>query len=88
MAISERMRSSYGKMVYFLQDTQAPEIQELLEFKCVRPLQTVYTYLEENGLLDVLRSEHLETATQVITPEGMRRISITGYFSLNIDILT
>jgi hypothetical protein len=67
---AERMRSSYGKLVYFLQDTQMPEIQELLEFKCVRPLQTVHSYLEAKGLLDMLRSEHIETATRVITPEG------------------
>lgn len=64
------MRSSYGKLVYFLQDTQMPEIQELLEFKCVRPLQTVHSYLQDKGLLELLRSEHIEVATSVITPEG------------------
>jgi hypothetical protein len=35
----EKMRSEYGKLVYLLMDSQLPEIQELLEFKCVRPLQ-------------------------------------------------
>jgi hypothetical protein len=35
------MRSEYGKMVYLLQDSQMEEVQELLEFKLVKPLKTV-----------------------------------------------
>lgn len=40
----EKMRSEYGKLVYLLMDSQLPEIQELLEFKCVRPLQVCWPH--------------------------------------------
>ncbi|KNC86439.1 hypothetical protein SARC_01395 [Sphaeroforma arctica JP610] len=69
----ERMRSSYGKLLYFLQDTQIPEIKELLEFSCVKPMKTVYGYLEANGLLNLLHDDLLETATHEIPAHGQSR---------------
>eukprot|EP00124_Ichthyophonus_hoferi_P004647 Ihof_evm2s538 gene=Ihof_evmTU2s538 len=72
----ERMRSSYGKLIYFLQDTQIPEVQDLLEFSCVAPLKTVYSLLESKGGLDLLRHEYIEIATRVITPEGKHRYDV------------
>lgn len=41
----DRMRSTYGLLVYMLMDSAEAPIQELLEFPCVRPLRTVYTRL-------------------------------------------
>ena len=35
----EKMRSEYGKMVYLLQDSQSPDVREMLSFKLVRPLK-------------------------------------------------
>lgn len=36
----DRMRSDYGKLMYLLMDASDPDVQELLEFNCVRPLRT------------------------------------------------
>ena len=41
----DRMRSTYGLLMYMLMDSAEATIQELLEFKCVRPLRTVYARL-------------------------------------------
>ena len=45
----EKMRSEYGKMIYLLQDSQMEEVQELLEFKLVRPMRTAHELLREEG---------------------------------------
>lgn len=42
---TDKMRSEYGKLVYLLMDSADENIQELIEFRCVRPLRTVYTLL-------------------------------------------
>ena len=36
----DRMRSDYGKLMYLLMDASDPDIQDLLEFNCIRPLRT------------------------------------------------
>lgn len=41
----DRMRGSYGMLMYMLMDSAEPTIQDLLEFQCVRPLRTVYSLL-------------------------------------------
>ncbi|KAJ3221316.1 hypothetical protein HK099_003599 [Clydaea vesicula] len=70
----EKMRESYGKLLYLLQDSQMPEIKEMLEFDCVIPIKTVYKVLEENGCLEVLSDEIIVTATQeIITSPGKSR---------------
>lgn len=33
----ERMRSAYGKLIYFLMDSTKPDIQQLLQFDLVTP---------------------------------------------------
>jgi len=49
----------------------------MLEFKCVRPLKTVYSVLEENGALAVLKDEHILTATaEIIASPNKRRADI------------
>jgi Protein of unknown function (DUF2009) len=52
-----RMRTTYGKLIYVLMDAQIPEVKALLDFSCVRPIKTVYSVLEENGALDVLKDD-------------------------------
>lgn len=56
-----------------LQDSQIPEIHEMLEFRIVRPLRTVYEYLAERNALDVLRDPRLALATGEIHAEGKPR---------------
>lgn len=69
----EKMRNTYGKLIYMLQDSQAPEIQDMLGFTAVKPIRTVYKVLEEGGALDMLREEIIGIATQEINPENKSR---------------
>ncbi len=62
----DKMRSEYGKLVYLLMDSSDDHVQNLLEFKCVRPLRTVYTLLEECNGLAVLQDPLVEAATAEI----------------------
>ncbi|GAX77609.1 hypothetical protein CEUSTIGMA_g5053.t1 [Chlamydomonas eustigma] len=62
----DKMRSEYGKLMYLLMDSSDPRIQDLLEFKCVQPLKTVYSLLEEKGGLKMLDDPLVEVATAEI----------------------
>ena len=69
----EKMRSEYGKLLYLLMDSADTNVQELLHFKCVRPLRTVYSVLEELGGLGLLADPSLEVATAEIQTAGRTR---------------
>ncbi|KAF8514819.1 hypothetical protein BU17DRAFT_94076 [Hysterangium stoloniferum] len=69
----EKMRSTYGKLVYVLMDAQIPEVKNLLDFSCVRPIKTVYSILEEHDALGVLKDDLITVATQEIYSEGKTR---------------
>ncbi|KAL6771975.1 hypothetical protein ACKKBG_A28500 [Auxenochlorella protothecoides x Auxenochlorella symbiontica] len=69
----EKMRDTYGKLMYMLMDASEPEIQELLEFNCIRPLRTVYTLLEGAGALALLDDPLLDCATAEIHASGVPR---------------
>ena len=69
----EKMRSEYGKLVYLLQDSQSMEMQELLDFRLVKPLNTVDAFLRERGGEALLRDALMETATAEIMHEGLAR---------------
>ncbi|CAE8657139.1 unnamed protein product, partial [Polarella glacialis] len=45
----ERMRDSYGKLMYFLQDSRKPEVRELLEFDAVARVRSVYDVLSKSS---------------------------------------
>lgn len=51
------MRDAYGKLIYLLQDSVIPEIQELLQFTLVRPIHTVHSLLTERNALNILDDE-------------------------------
>lgn len=69
----DKMRNTYGKLIYMLQDSQIPEIQDMLGFTAVAPIKTVYRVLEEGKALDMLREDLIETATQEIQSENRSR---------------
>jgi hypothetical protein len=69
----DKMRDTYGKLMYMLMDSVEPEIQELLGFKCARPLCTVYSFLEEHGADRLLRDPNISTAIAEITTDGKSR---------------
>lgn len=43
----DKMRDTFGKLVYMLMDAQTPDVQELLGFPLVRPLRSVLSFLED-----------------------------------------
>ncbi|KAJ3352177.1 hypothetical protein HDU91_006029 [Kappamyces sp. JEL0680] len=72
----EKMRNTYGKLVYMLQDSQIAEVQEMLGFKCVKPIRTVYGVLEAHNALALLDDPLIEAATAEILDEGRSRRDI------------
>jgi len=72
----DKMRNTYGKLIYMLQDSQIPEIQDMLGFSTVCPIRTVYRVLEKGGALDMLREDIIDIATQEINAENRTRREI------------
>lgn len=69
----DKMRTTYGKLIYLLQDSQSPQVKDMLGFSCVKPIKTVYTVLEEHDALDMLRDDLITVATKEIYSEGRPR---------------
>lgn len=61
------MRTTYGKLMYLLQDAQNPTVAKSLGFSLHKDLVLVAPYLEEHGASELLRDERLEAATQFIS---------------------
>ncbi|RKP22705.1 hypothetical protein SYNPS1DRAFT_25452 [Syncephalis pseudoplumigaleata] len=72
----ERMRSAYGKLMYMLQDSAIPEVQDTLEFSCREDIKTVYGFLEERKALALIADDYVIMATKEIIPEGKTRMAI------------
>ncbi|GMH41918.1 hypothetical protein BSKO_09837 [Bryopsis sp. KO-2023] len=72
----DKMRAEYGKLVYMLMDSADEHIQELLEFKCVRPLKSVHCTLEENDGLKMLSDPLINLATAEIVVADKSRPQI------------
>jgi hypothetical protein len=61
---------------YTLQDSQTPEVRDMLGFTCVTPIKTVHGLLDEHGALDLLRDPLITTATQEIVADKRSRREI------------
>eukprot|EP00798_Chlamydomonas_sp_ICE-L_P010312 gene10312-8243_t len=72
----DKMRSEYGKLMYLLMDSSDSHVQELLEFKCVSPLRTVYSTLEAKGGLAILEDPLMDKATAEIVSRERSRYDI------------
>ncbi|KAL7747829.1 hypothetical protein RI367_006764 [Sorochytrium milnesiophthora] len=72
----EKMRSTYGKLIYMLQDSAVPEVCDMLQFSCIRPVKTVYRVLEEAGCLELLQDQYVAEATKEILSEGKSRRTV------------
>ncbi|KAJ3369538.1 hypothetical protein GGF31_005248 [Allomyces arbusculus] len=72
----EKFRSSYGKLLYLLQDSALPEVQNMLGFSCIMPIKTVHRVLEEHGALALLKDAAVWDATSEIVPDGKTRRQI------------
>jgi hypothetical protein len=72
----EKMRDSYGKLMYLLQDSQMHEVKELLQFSCVSPIKTVYSVLDSGNCLALLTDALIVPATKEIIAEDRSRYQI------------
>eukprot|EP00966_Prymnesium_polylepis_P209497 4852929-Prymnesium_polylepis.1 len=62
------MRSTFGKLIYLLQDTQQPEIRGIVGFSCVQPVLSVRDELEALGRLEMLNDTALPSAAAPLLP--------------------
>ncbi|KAF9236230.1 hypothetical protein BU15DRAFT_50382 [Melanogaster broomeanus] len=69
----DKMRTTYGKLIYLLQDSQSSEVKDMLSFSCVKPTKTVYSVLEKHDALDLLRDDLISVATKEIYADGRSR---------------
>lgn len=72
----DKMRAEYGKLIYMLMDSADEHIQELLEFKCVRSLKSVYKALEDADGLKLLSDPLIGPATAEIVAGNKPRHKI------------
>ena len=70
----EKIRSECGKLMWLLQDSQSPEVQESgFDLTLVKPLKTVYSFLKSRGGEGLLADALMEQATAEIMHEGLPR---------------
>lgn len=69
----ERMRSSFGKLMYIIMDSRLPEIKQILEFDLYKPVLTVEMLLSEQNALGMLEDPQVLVAIMEIKPEGKSR---------------
>ncbi|KAI8977476.1 hypothetical protein BDF20DRAFT_875109 [Mycotypha africana] len=72
----EKMRSTYGKLMYMLMDSSIPEVQDYLGFPCVIAVKTVYDFLKSRESVEVLHDENIVLATREITSDFKSRDQI------------
>ncbi len=65
----DRMRSSYGKLMFMLMDAQSPEVTNAIGFRCVTPVLTVVDELQAIDALEMLENaEDLGVAVAPLRP--------------------
>lgn len=69
----EKMRSTYGKLIYLLMDSMLPQVEEMLEFSCVSEVKTVFSYLQQRECLKLLDDPLMHVATSEIIPDEKPR---------------
>eukprot|EP00960_Hanusia_phi_P062145 765063-Hanusia_phi.AAC.11 len=74
----EKMRSTYGKLIYMLQDAESPEVSEVLGFKCVSEIRTVFSFLQHAGALDLLNDPLVLLATSEIRSDNKSREQVNA----------
>lgn len=72
----EKMRTTYGKLMYMLMDSVIPEVEDHLGFSCVIPIKTVYDFLKSRESVDVLHDENIVLATREISSDFKTREQI------------
>ncbi|THH12268.1 hypothetical protein EW145_g116 [Phellinidium pouzarii] len=60
----------------YKQDSQIPEVKSMMNFSCIKPVETVYNVLERHDALDLLRDDLITVATSEIYSDGRLRREI------------
>ena len=66
----DKMRDDYAKLIFVLQDITVNSINEEIGVSLLRPVETVYRYLERKNLLELLDDELIHIAVSEIIPDG------------------
>ncbi|BFZ54272.1 hypothetical protein PYCC9005_001305 [Savitreella phatthalungensis] len=72
----DRLRATYGKMMFMIQDSLIPEVKEAMGFDLFTPVLTVHDYLEQRGGLAMLEDPLVVQATMEIISEGRARSAV------------
>ncbi|KAH0487766.1 MAG: hypothetical protein KVP17_002071 [Porospora cf. gigantea B] len=72
----ERMRDTYGKLMYLLMDSRRPEIRQALDFDLVKDVWTVEKLLTEKDILHMLEDPLLPVAVTEIRGECRSRTEV------------
>ena len=72
----DKMRDDYAKLIFVLQDITVNSINEEIGVSLLRPVETVYRYLERKNLLELLDDELITIAVSEIIPDGKSRNQI------------
>lgn len=79
----EKMRDSFGKLMYMIMDSRLPEIKQAMEFDFYKPIRTVYSFLQDKsgdvegeGVLRLFDDPLIVQATMEIIPENKSRVMI------------
>ncbi|ELP85011.1 hypothetical protein EIN_079130 [Entamoeba invadens IP1] len=72
----DKMRDDYAKLIFVVQDITVNSINEELGVSLLRPVETVYRYLERTNCLAVLDDDLITVATGEILPDNKTREQI------------
>lgn len=75
----EKMRDSFGKLMYMIMDSRMPEVKQALEFDLYKPIVTVHSFLSEHGgaaALALVEDPLVLQAVVEIVPDGKTRAQI------------
>eukprot|EP00158_Paraphelidium_tribonemae_P006025 Partr_v1_DN27635_c2_g1_i1_m65344 putative Protein of unknown function (DUF2009) len=72
----DKMRSTYGKLIYLLMDSVTDNVRDMLEFTCVNQLKTVAELLSARECELLLDDPLIVAATMEIIPENKSRNTI------------
>lgn len=75
----DKLRGSYGKLIHMLQDSVKGEVSRQLDFDCVAPVKTVWSFVKghQKGMA-LLQDPLLTIATKEIYTEGKSRAEIAA----------
>lgn len=75
----DKLRGSYGKLIYMLQDSVKIEVCRAIEFDCVAPVRSVWSMVQTKRKgADLLRDPLFAVATREIYNEGKSRAEVAA----------